>query len=366
MARLYHFKGDSSDLYLIHSFSGNPRKISCDPVGQRLLSELDYEPGVKQNSTGDKIPADLLWALWKTNLVGTGDIGKEDAEIKQVQQEGDITASLQESDIEVLEELIESYTGQPRKSLEKVAELLGLTLDVDSTTGTSSSHDDESSSGLDIQSIVNNSLAEVTLEAAGVSEDISATEFREWCEETVTSPQLGYWELSVETTRTLVFLAQHTDTISVEVIGTDSSEDIKISADIRPDGFSGASGTLGSVRVRTGDYLAPLAEDVTGPWDDGFQFVDWEAQSSATVPEADTTLDLATSITMHSSGVSGAHTGIDGGSGHLREEFVARRHQTDIVASALRRHINNHGPFALPDSRDYTEYTSSVEFHDAL
>ncbi|MCU4717594.1 hypothetical protein [Halapricum hydrolyticum] len=365
MARLYHIKNDPSNLYLIHPFNGNPRKISCDPVAQRLLAELDYEPEVLHQRQGDKIPADLLWALWDTGLIGTDDVGEQDPDIGRVQEKTGYSVPLQEADVEVLKELIQSYTGQSRRSLEEVAESLGLTLNANSATNSLSEGNSEVSSEYNSQSgLSNNIMIEKRLKAVGVSDMMSAPAFREWYEETVTGPRIEDFFLSSETTRALVFLARRTDVTSVKLTGKKDSEHIQISGDIQPNGFSEMSETITSVTFHTGDYLLPPEDHLTGTWDDEFLFVNWDICSSASLTRTDAELDLSTGVTIHPSGISAVHTGVDGGSGHTQEEFVARRHQTEIVDFVLRQHISDSGLFALPESRSYTEYTCSVEYTD--
>lgn len=365
MARLYHIKDDPLNLYLIHPFNGNPRKISCEPVAQRLLAELDYEPGVLHQRQGDQIPADLLWALWDTSLIGTDDVGEQDLDIGRVQEGTGKSVPLQETDVEILKELIQSFTGQSRRSLEEVAESLGLTLNANSATDTPSEGDDGTSSEYNFLSGISNDMTiEKRLKAAGVIDIMSAPAFREWYKETVTGPRIDDFFLSSETTRALVFLARQTDVTSVKLTGTKDTDHIQISGDIDPDGFSGMPETTTSVTFSTGDYLLPSEDHLTGAWDDEFPFVDWDVRSSSSLAKTNSELDLFTGVTIHPAGISTVHTGVDGGSGYPQEEFVARRHQTEIVESVLRRHINDSGPFALPEFRGYTEYTCSVEFND--
>lgn len=366
MPTLYHIKGDPSNLYLIHPFRGNPRKISCEPVAQRLLTELEYEPGVLHNSGGDQIPTELFWALWETDLIGTDDVGDQDPPIEGLSEEMEASVPLREADLETLKELLESYTGQSRRSLEEVAEELGLALNENSQTSDSRIPPSDSTRELGNADDrrVDDKAVGMRLLTADVADEISTPEFKEWYEKTVITPRLEDCSLSRELTRTLVFLAQQGDVSSVKVSDINKTGEIKIVGKITPNQSSELSATPESIKFSTGDYLLPAEEHHTGSWDDEFPFVDWDVQSSFSPAGTDSDLDFFTGITILPTGISTVHTGIEGGTGLREEEFAARRHQAEIAEFVLRRHINNNGPFALPESQRYTEYHSSVEFHE--
>lgn len=375
MATLYHYKHVPSELYLIHPFNGKPRKVSCKPIAQRLFAELDYEPGIKQTRQGDRIPTDLMWALWQVGLIFTGDEGEQDPTIGRVLEDTGETVPLKGEDLDTLREFIKSYTGQSRRDLEDVAESLGLSLyrdEMTPTTSTPFSDQDQSSDiGHSGDRAINDEMLEMRLEVSGVLDYTSVEAFKDWYMRKVTGPDLGKFVSSIygaslasyEITRALTFLAQRKEISSVEITGAqDSGENVIITATLPPAVFpSEGNATLDRIQVSTGDYLLPADEHLTGRWDNDFPFVDWMINSSWAV-ETGATLNLTTMFTVYPSGISTVHSDVFGGSGHPEEEFAVRCHQTELIRSVLQQHIESNGPFSLPESRSYTEYICAVDF----
>lgn len=73
MSRLYQYANSSSEsgLYLLDGFKGNHTTFQVTPIAERLLRHLDYEPGVRNQERGPRIPDELHWGLFEVGWVYT-------------------------------------------------------------------------------------------------------------------------------------------------------------------------------------------------------------------------------------------------------------------------------------------------------
>ena len=362
MARLYRYKDDPTDFYLNHPFNGNVRHIHCNSLADQLFDELDYEAGIKSSKKGEKIPANLMWALWETGLIYSGDNEEQDVAIGRSIEEGKQgeTVPLGSEDIDILRDLIERYTGGPKRTLQEVAKSLGLTLDADSTisTPTSSSGDHKAS---DQQRFSNVDLTS-RLTDGGVHDITTPEAFREWYGETVDGPPIEQSLTTPKTTRALTFLSINDGVSSVQLSGLkDTNKHIRIEASVESGDYPQIEADLINFSFGTGSGFLPPENKRTGAWEMDYLTAYWTVESRLPT-KSDEILKIQTSIDLTSAGISTVHSDVWNGTGHFEEDFLVRNHQTEIVVKVLQRHIESPGPFSLPKERTYSEYPCAVDF----
>lgn len=133
--RLYKYKSKSG-YYLLAENHGSNATIQTRRATDLLFNALDYEPGIKSTKQGPRLPGSLTNALWKHDLLYTGDNVNEATHEDSNSHTGSVP--LTQADEQSLLAFFDEYTGPQLAQIEEVIATLGLDK-TDCINGTNSS-----------------------------------------------------------------------------------------------------------------------------------------------------------------------------------------------------------------------------------
>jgi len=360
MARLYCYKRNSSRHFLLGSVDGANTTIQCTLPANQIFQEINYTPGVRRERRGPKLPGELVYGMWETGLLFTGDSDRGNEQRGTLTEDGE-SPKLAKTDRDALQELLSGYGGPHRDMLEDLADTLGIS----ATSGPTGVTNDKPSSP-DIDS-VEDAVLRTILEEAGVVDILPVVAFKELYNESLLDVSVNTLRSSPETVRALAFLAEQEDVISISVKGAADPDKVTTVTGLfsRSKTFD-TEAEISLTRFNTSDGFLPVEGKRSGLWDDDFPTAWWYVSSTVSPESAETANSLfcETSIDLNSSGVDSVHTDVWGAKGHFREDYAIRRHQVELTEQVLERHTGNSAPFSLPADIEFSQYYSAANFYD--
>lgn len=369
MARLYHYKGDSQQHFLLGSVNGSNTTIQCGPLANRIFQEIGHEPGIRGTRRGPQLPGELVYGMWENGLLFTGDGEQGSSQSEELTEDGE-SPQLADTDRDALRELLSGYSGPLRGKLEALAATLGISTETKQAGQGNRNSFDSSNSGESSSSgtaSVSDKMLQNRLKEAGVIESFPVAAFREWYTEKSTGPSLDSIISSPEIIRAVSFLVLQEDVSVVSIDVAENSDEVtEVTGLFSKPGTFDTGAEISLSRFYTSDGFLPDEEDMSGLWEKDFLTAWWYVYSTIYPKSGDTAKSISceTTIDLTSSGVTSVHTDAWNESGHFREEYAIRRHQIELTEQVLERHIQSSGPFSLPEMIDFSQYPSTVDFYE--
>ncbi|WP_276246173.1 hypothetical protein [Haladaptatus sp. YSMS36] len=376
MARLYQYKDYPGSHYLTTRYNGNYATIQCRELTNRLFEELDYTPGIKPIRQGPRLPGKLVNALWKLDLVYTGDDGSQDPEVGVHISTGK-TVPLSTSDLDAVLRLLESYTGPSRAKLEELADMVGLSISTSVSVATDNMIIDSGTSPSEDFNGVNRFISAIErvdyelIQTLGIDKQWGSVEMIAlWLTDHLTeAPEIeivDHPKLLVA----LTFVAQQLDDPTDLRVTTWQDGSVQLVACFNKSSDGNETTLMESIRMETGDGLLTDAPPSEWVWDAGYTIVDWVVESKIVVPanvpgdpKATTSIPITTIFSLNNGKVRVIHSEVWGESWQLANDIRVRKHQLDLLFEVSRRHTASDF-FPFVDESKYREFTSAVDFHD--
>lgn len=126
MSRLYQYadSNDKTGLYLLDGYKGQNTTFQVSTLGEKLFQHLDYQPGVRNQKQGPRIPDKIHWGLFEIDWIYTNESGVT----PPTNNVGDIIT--RNNSVEIPEEVAEDLKTYLQKSggsdVEELANILEL------------------------------------------------------------------------------------------------------------------------------------------------------------------------------------------------------------------------------------------------
>lgn len=367
MARLYHYQGDPQQHFLLGSVNGSNTTIQCGPLADRIFQEMDHVPGIRGTRRGPQLPGELVHGMWETGLLFTGDEQHKTSQNKELTEGGE-SPELAAGDCAALRELLSEYSGPVRGKLEALADTLDISVESNESNqaGGGSGRSKRAEPASAGSSSVDDDVLRDRLKEAGVTDTLSADALKAWSRKS-TNPSLDTLIDSLEMLRSVAFLrSQDFDPIISVYDAADPEEATEVTGVVSGPGMFNSEAEISLSRFHTSDGVLPAEENKTGSWENEFLTVWWYIYSTLQLDAKETaeSISCETTVDLTSSGVTSVHTDAWEATGHRREEYAIRRHQTELTEQVLEHHIESPGPFCLPETVDFTQYPSTVDFYE--
>jgi hypothetical protein len=123
MARLYQYADSNDDSgYFVIGDSGNAT-FQVKPIAKRLLDKLEYDPPIKTEQQGPRVPSELHWLLFDIGWMFTGDNEAGEFETEEVPDQLDVDNSLTEEMVNDIRQFAENRKGE---GIQELVERLDL------------------------------------------------------------------------------------------------------------------------------------------------------------------------------------------------------------------------------------------------
>lgn len=132
MVNLYRYASSNDKTgYFLRGLSQSSGyfNLNTTPAADRLFDQLEYEPGRVQQTEGDRVPGELTWRMYQAGLLKTNNSDSSinnlsNEQLRETFEESNTSSSLSETNLNILQSFIESYTGTGERRVEELATLL--------------------------------------------------------------------------------------------------------------------------------------------------------------------------------------------------------------------------------------------------